>query len=173
MTKEELRVKLATDPNYIFSYIYANNPDAVIDNLRGLGFVLNNVDDVFDAINALHERGDDAELVQAFTVPVLTDQMDPAELAIVQEVMSGQVQAVQGGPQASVKLDATSWAAIAGLGVSLIGILSGKQMQPQNTAAPNQPSQTEKKSNTATYVLIGAVVVIVIVVVAFVVRKKK
>lgn len=146
----------------------------MIDNLRGLGFVLNNADDVFNAINALHEQGDDALIVQAFSVPLLTDQMDPAELAIVSEVMSGQMPR-SGGAQRSVEMDASSWAAIAGLGVSLIGILSGQPVQQQSTTNPTNtatPTTATKTDNTTTYVLIGAAILVVVVVIVLVLRKK-
>lgn len=171
MTTTELRTKLVTDPNFIFSYIYGNNPDSVIENLRGLGFVINNAEDVFHAINALHEEGRTADLQAAFTVPLLTDQLDPGELAVINEVITS-----KGGKQRRSSSDGSNginWGAVAASAVGLIGAFTGQpvvQQQNANDATKKEPEPA--KSNTTTYILIGVAVVVVGVVLYLVLRKK-
>lgn len=86
-TIQGLRDRLLTDPSFVIQYIYGNNPDAVISNLRALGFQISNADDVFSAVNHLLQEGQVELVHQAFTVPFLTDEIDPAEVAIVREVV--------------------------------------------------------------------------------------
>lgn len=87
-TYQQLRDRLLTDPGFVIQYIYGNNPDQVILNLRALGFPISNFDDVMVAVNTLIERGETEVANQAFNVPFLTDQIDPAEVAIVREVVT-------------------------------------------------------------------------------------
>lgn len=171
MTTEELRVRLSTDPNFIFSYIYGNNPDAVIDNLRGLGFIINNADDVFNAINELHERGDDNLLIQAFTVPLLTDQISPAELAVITDVMSGQQHATT-GVQKRLQISAETWTGIAGLAVGLIGAFAGGGKPVQQTSTTAAAPAAAQKDKTLTYVLVGVGGLVAVVVLILLLRKK-
>lgn len=87
-TIQGLRDRLLTDPSFIFHYIYGNNPDAVIENMRALGFSISSADDVFGSVNQLLEKGRTDLVHNAFSVPILTDQMDPTEIAMVKEVMN-------------------------------------------------------------------------------------
>lgn len=172
MTGEQLRVRLSTDPDFIFSYIYGNNPDAVIANLRALGLTINNVDDVFRAINDLHASGADDKLIEAFSVAILTDQMSPAELAVVTDVLASQYQAQQGGPKRKVELSTEAWVGIAGLAVGLIGALSGKPLQPQGTNQQQQQQQQQPAQGVNPW-MIGLGVAAVALVLFLILRKKK
>jgi len=87
-TIQGLRDRLLTDPGFVIQYIYGNNPDQVILNLRALGFQISNSDDVFNAVNQLIEEGHSNVVNEAFNVPFLTDQVDPAEIAVVREVVA-------------------------------------------------------------------------------------
>lgn len=171
MTYEQLKRGLATDPNFIFSFIYANNPDAVISNLRALGFPVENADDVFNAINQLHEQGETDKIASAFAVPILTDEMDPGTLAVIQEVASSQVALANGKMQRKLDWDSATWAVVAGAAVSLIGAFTGKPAVQQSNAA-NTPPPPAKKDNTGLYLAIGGGVLLLIIILILVLRKK-
>lgn len=172
MTNEQLRVKLATDANFIFSYIYGNNPDAVIENMRGIGVIVNNADDIFRAINELYADGRLYDLQQVFAVPIITNGMDPGELAAVQDVISAQAQAVNGGPIKKLSFDNLTWESIGGLATGLIGALTGQPVAPTSTTAPPLPAAATKTDNTITIVAIAGGVILVVVVLILAFRKR-
>lgn len=157
MTRDELRLKLVSDPDFIFSYIYANNPNAVIENIRGLGEIVENDDQVFDVINGLIEDGRQDLVEQIMTVPMVTENLDPGALAVMGELAATSSTRKTG-------LDAASWAAIAAAGVTLVGVLTGnKGNKPVEQVPTNSNTTATKKNNTTLYVVIGGAVVVAIV----------
>lgn len=86
------RERLISDPDYAFSYIVANNFEAVADRLRALDYTIGNEGDVFDALNDLKEKQDWRNLTWAFSVPMLTDSVDSGQLAVVADVAAGLAQ---------------------------------------------------------------------------------
>ncbi len=83
---QRFRDRLLTDPNFVVQYIYGNNPDQVVLNLRAIGLQISNVDDVMNAVHQLLKDGKRDVVIQAFRVPFLTDRIDPAEIPAVKEV---------------------------------------------------------------------------------------
>lgn len=85
-TIQHFRDRLLTDPNYVIQYIYGNNPDQVVLNLRAIGLRISNVDDVINAVHQLLQDGKRDVVIQALSVPFLTDRIDPGEIPAVKEV---------------------------------------------------------------------------------------
>lgn len=99
----DLRQALLTDASFGVSYIVENNMAAVADRLRGLGFRVSNVEDIFEALNELIAANERDKFIQALNVPFQGDGKDAAELAVVLEVSQGMGRAsriVRGGPKA-------------------------------------------------------------------------
>ncbi len=93
MTLKTLRDQLVSDPNFRVNYIVANNPGAVEDKLRAMGFSISGVDDIWESLRELLEQQRTDELEEALTVPILTDDVDAAELAVVADVAKANLQA--------------------------------------------------------------------------------
>lgn len=160
-TIQQLKDRLLTDPGYVFQYIYGINPDQVILNLRALGFRISNVDDVMDAVDQLYQRDEADTLIHAFTVPMLTDQIDPAEVIVAQEVaIALNATTGSGGPKKKIDINSVLGALAAGA-TAYLGIKGAT-----NAAAAPTPAPPPKKDNTTTIALIagGAVVLIVILI---------
>jgi|APTNR8051073442_1049403.scaffolds.fasta_scaffold00807_31 Fe2+ transport system protein FeoA len=47
MTLKTLRDQLLSNPHFVVSYIVGNNPGAVEDRLRAMGFTISTEDDIF------------------------------------------------------------------------------------------------------------------------------
>lgn len=168
MNLQQLKDRLLTDPHFIFQYIYANNPDQVILNLRALGERISNEDDVMRVVGDLLESGNEAILIEAFSVPFLTDQIDPAEVALIPEVAVA-LNTVAGGPARKVDISAVLGALATGA-VAYMGMTG--QTKPQGAAATATAPTPPKKDNTLQIVLIGAGVLAAIVVIIVALKKK-
>jgi hypothetical protein len=185
-TVTTLREKLLSNPGFIVSYILHNNPNAVVERLRGMGFTVGNADQAFNAINALLEKGEGEKAVEALSVPMLTADLDPAEVAIAQEVAQAHYRAsnaVSGNRQRdALQFDASN--IFAGLAT---GFLTTYQLAGGNGPVKASPtSQVEaakdqaaadqaKAKRTNTLIVVGGIVLVVVVVIIAVVisRKKK
>lgn len=82
--------QLTSNLDFAVSYIVANNPEAVVNNLRGLDFMVG--DDpatIFGALNELLAAGEWDIFQQALNVPMVTQGVDAAQMAVVLEVAQG------------------------------------------------------------------------------------
>lgn len=95
MQIKTFRELLMTSPDFATSYIVANNPVAVAERLRALDFTVSGPDEIFAALNELLQEGRYGDFQHALSVPMVTDNMDPAETAVVLEVGSGMARAAQ------------------------------------------------------------------------------
>jgi ABC-type antimicrobial peptide transport system permease subunit len=187
MTTDELKARLLTDPDYIFSYILANNPAAVTENFRGLGFTISSDTDVFNALNELLETGEDAKAIAAFSVPMLTDQVDPAEVVVVQQA-SQALGNVNGMHTKSASQDGTGsgfdiGALFTGLATGALAYLNASGTNKVNQAATNGTAQTSATATAAAaakatqqktmWTIIGIGGAVLLVVVILVLRAKK
>jgi hypothetical protein len=172
MTNEQLKLQLMADPSAAISFILNNNPDAVTDNLRGLGFNVATWEDMGQALNELLERGEKGKFVSALTVPFLTENADPGEVLAVKD--------------AAIALNARSGKNVAKSGVSLLNILGGlatgtlytleqsgeMSVQTKPEAGGGKPPAPPEKDKTWTYIGIGLAVLAVIVVIVIIAKKK-
>lgn len=174
-TIQSLRDRLLSDPHFVFQYIYGNNPDQVIEHLRALGFRVSTADDVMHATGTLIEQGRGDLLEQVYNVPFLTDQVDPAEVTMIQEVataMAANRATITGGPKRAVKID---WGSVLGVvaggaATVLLSQLGGGQQQQQQQQ--QQPPQPQPKDNTKTILMIVGGTVLLAVILVLVFRKK-
>lgn len=102
MQIKTFREKMLTDVDYAVSYIVKNNAPAVADRLQTYGFSVSDDDSIFEALNELLSEGRLAEFREALSVPMRTDAVDPAQLAVVSDVAKGMAQA--GRAQRSTKM---------------------------------------------------------------------
>lgn len=93
MTLKTLRDQLLSNPSFVVSYIVANNPGAVEDQLRSMGYAPESPDAIFLALNELLEQGREEDFRRALEVPILTDGVDSAELAVLADVAKANLQA--------------------------------------------------------------------------------
>ena len=151
-TITEIKGKLLTDPNFGISYIIGNNPDAVAKNLRGMDFAIGTTDDIYEAINTLIASGDYAQAEAALSVPMLIDEVDPAEVTAATEAASG----LAPRPTAKTKSalgasgEGGTWWNVAnvfaGLAGSYLATLQGKGggvVTPVDTPTPSNPPKKE------------------------------
>jgi len=175
-TIQSLRDRLLSDPHFVFQYIYGNNPDQVIEHLRALGFRVSTADDVMNATGTLIEQGRGDLLAQVYSVPFLTDQVDPAEVTMMQEVataMAANQATITGGPKRAVKID---WGNVLGVvaggaAAVLLSQLGGGQQQQQQQQQ-QQPLQPQPKDNTKTILMIVGGTVLLAVILVLVFKKK-
>jgi len=186
MTLKTLRDQLLSNPHFVVSYIVGNNPGAVEDRLRAMGFTISTEDDIFETLNELLRDGRTEEFREALTVPILTDGRDAAELAVLADVAKANMQATSPdgqmpmaksiqGPWSQGPMGATSeaddgssstsfWNTQAASGL-LSGLFNlgagfmtsqGLYQTPTNNVAP----PPAKKSNTMWVVVLVGVVLI-------------
>ena len=90
MTVKSFRDRFSSDADFAFSFMVGNNYEAIADNLRtGYGLIIESEDDVFDALNEMKAEGRYDDIVRVMNVPVITDGVDTAVLAVIQDVASG------------------------------------------------------------------------------------
>jgi|GEM_PF-7092491 len=183
MTTDELKARLLTDPDYIFSYMLGNNPAAITANLRGLGFTIASDADVFNAINALLENGQDEQLRAAFSVPMLTDQVDPAEMVVVQQAsqalgnvngMATKSASQDGGFDVGALFAGLATGALAYLNASGAGQVSQTSTTgtAQTGAAAAAAAEAKAKQQKTMWTIIGIAGAVLVVVLILVFRKK-
>ena len=166
MTNLELRNRLMTDPDFGISFILANNPEAVINNLRGLDFNVDDVSDAFEAINELLERGNTEAVERALSVPMLTDEVDPATVVIVTDAAQG----LRGGRKSTGSDNPWNVGNIfAGLATGYLAMINGRAnpgvAQVNTTTGSGTP--TPAKNNTTLYIIIALVVLAIIALIAW------
>lgn len=93
MKIKTFRERLASDPNFRVSYIVSNNEVAVAERLRAEGFNVSTSDDIFRELNALLAAKEYRVFNHVLSVPMRTDGLSAAELAVVMEVGQGLRQA--------------------------------------------------------------------------------
>ncbi len=93
MTVKTLRDQLLSNPAFVVNYIVENNPGAVEDRLRAMGFIISTPDDIFETLSELLRDGRLDDFREALTVPILTDGRDAAELAIVADISKANLHA--------------------------------------------------------------------------------
>lgn len=171
MTNEELRNRLLTDPDFGVSFIIGNNPEAVMENLRGLDFNVNTVEDAFEVINELLSIGNIDAVQRALSVPMLTDQVDPATVVVA----TGAAEALspKGRRKSTGAGTDNPWNVgniFAGLATGYLAIINGRANQQVNqvtTGTTSGGGQTPTKDNTILYVIIALVVVALIALLVF------
>lgn len=90
MTVKTFRDRLSSDADYAISFMVDNNFEAIADNLRtGYGAIIESDDDVFEALNEMKAERRYRDIVRVLSVPVITDDLDPAVLGVLQEVGRG------------------------------------------------------------------------------------
>lgn len=87
------RERLSGDPNYAISYIVANNTAAVVDRMRQVGLSVSSEEDIFQAINDYLADGEYDKVAFVLSVPMVTDGVDAAQMAVVLDVARGMAQA--------------------------------------------------------------------------------
>jgi len=171
-TIEQLRINLTT-PDYGVAYILANNPEAVADNLRGMGFIASDADGIVKALNELLAAGNSAGFTAALSVPIRLDRVTPEELAVVADVANGMANA-SGQPMAKNSDGGFDVGALfSGLATGYLTYMSASGQQTVNPANPNPPAPPKPQDNTMAWVLGIAAVVVVIVVVVLIAKGKK
>jgi len=174
ITLSEFRQALL-DPNYAVGYIIANNPEAVADNLRNMGFIVSTPDDIIRALNALLERGDQALFIQALTVELNQERVTPEEMAVIAEQADAMLRAAGQKSTGAAQGGNFNWAALmGGLATGALFFLNSSgqnQVNPTNPTNPNTPPPPPK-SNAGLYIGIGIGVVVLIIILLLVFRKK-
>lgn len=173
-TPEQLRLSLA-EPNFGVAFMIENNPGAIADNLRGMGFIVSDSDGIVEALNTLLARGDGALFVQALSVPVVTDRLSAEEVAIVMEqgIAMGNI---GGAPLKSTTQPGGGFnvgAAFAGLAAGYLTYMSTsgqQQVNPQQAAAQQTPAP---QPTNYTPIIIGVLVVVAVIAVIYFLSKKK
>lgn len=89
MKIQTFRERLMSDKDFAISYIVANNEVAVAEQIRALGYSVNTTDDIFALLNHMLTEGKMDEFRQSLSVPMRTEGVDPAQMAVVMEVAQG------------------------------------------------------------------------------------
>ena len=92
MQVQTFRNRLQSDLSFAVSYILANNPERVEENLRGLGYSVSNTDDIWRELNEMLADGRIGEFKAVLNVPMVTDGVDAAQTGVVLQVGQGMAQ---------------------------------------------------------------------------------
>lgn len=171
MTQAELKGQLiANPPQAAVGYIIENNPEAVAENLRGLGFVVTGPKGIEDGLNALLDAGRTREFVQALSVPFLTADVDPNEVAAVRD-------AVLAMNAASGRRQSVDPAALfGGLATGILAYIQATQTAgkpPGTGTTPTTSTNTPpKQDRTMLYIGIGVGLIGLVLLIAFLIKRQ-
>lgn len=169
MTNADLKAQLMADPNAAINYIVNNNPDAVVDRLRGYGFNVAKWEDIGAALNEMLERGEKQKFIDVLNVPFITENADPSDVLAVKDAAIALN--AQAGTNVAKSMDVA--ALFGGLATGTLFYLgqTGQQVQVK-PADGSQPPKPPAKDKTWLYVGIGVAVVVAIVVSIIILKKK-
>lgn len=185
--KQALYTGLLTDPSTIASFIVGNNMPAIVDRLRGMGFIVNVPADIFTAFNVLLQEGRKSEFLQAVDVPLQVPP-DSATALLALKAARAHIEAAKvsrSGMKNSTELFTLDGKPITlanvfmalGIGMLTLTGASGEQVQqvPQvdMNAAAQQAQAEAAAAQKRTRFIIGALVVLVVAVVLYSMWKKR
>jgi len=195
MDIKTFRERVSTEPSFLASYIVANNPEAVLENLQAEGQIVHDADDIFPVLNEMLSEGKQKAVQRVLSVPVNTENLSAAEMAVLMDLSKGQAQAngmrnksAKAGEDAEDDADdgtgssgQSFWNSTAfgsllqgvfNLGAGYLSSQGLYNVPTGGEAARAASDEAAKKSRTTRYIIIG-VVVVVIAVVAYVLLKSK
>lgn len=171
MTNPDLKTQLIADPSAAISYIVNNNPDAVIDVLRGYGFNIARFDDIEDALNTLLKRGENDKFLHALSVPFITENADPGEVIAVKDASIALN--ARAGKNVAKKFDVNAlFAGLANGTLTYLEQTDGKvNVKPDNGSGKGKDPE-KPKSQTWLYIGIGAAALTVLIIILLLLRKQ-
>ncbi|HNA32689.1 MAG TPA: hypothetical protein PL010_14735 [Flavobacteriales bacterium] len=188
MDIKTFRERVSTEPSFLVSYIVANNPEAVMENLQAEGQIVNDEADIFPLLNELLAEGKEKVVRRVLSVPVNTDNMSAAEMAVLMDITKGRQQAngmlkksgesKEEDSDSGTGSEGGSFWNSAAFGSLLQGVFSlgagylssqGLYNVPTGaTAGRTAQDEAAKKARTTRYILIGVAVLAVIAIGFFV-----
>lgn len=174
ISASQLYTALTTDPQFAIGFILENNPEAVARNLMAMGFdAPRDEGDMRANLAGMINAGQGNLFVQALSVPLITTNLLPEQVAVVLDVD----QTLKGNPtiQRSWQLrdePVTAQDVISGIATGILVMLNGGNEVPGNADGGgagasnnnngNKPPATDSTWKTVAWVC-GAVAVIIIV----------
>ncbi len=174
---DQLRTSLLS-PDYAVAFIIGNNPEAVADNVRQMGFIASDADGIVRALNAMLADGRGEDFIQALSVPVRTDRLTAEELAVLGEqsvaISRAYGKAATGSNSYKDESGGFNWNALfGGLASGTLAYLQLNGANQVNPGAAQPTTPPPAKDNTLTWVLGGIAVIVLVVVVVIAIKASK